>query len=219
MLEPCLLCAASCPRPAGSIFLAVLIKGRTFATFAPDFGVQRVPEAIRSLQAVLEAPWGSPPKPRWPQPETSRRTEIGEWRTTWEGVPGIRSSPGFSNIEFEIRYLCKQGLCSKSLVRAHAAICASDQVIENWSHFCKLCNKQEEGGSVTPGCGKETSSGIRHKAGLQQLQLQGVRSRGGNLGGDGLPVARPKEKKAPPHNGSILKCVLISCQPRPFLVL
>lgn len=51
-------------------------------------------------------------------------------------------------------------------MRVYTSICALDQVIENWSHLCKLYTNQEEYGSVTPGFGKETSSGIRHKTGL-----------------------------------------------------
>lgn len=81
-------------------------------------------------------------------------------------VPAIRSSPGFSKIGFAIHYLCKQEVCSKSLVRVNTSIGALDQVIENWSHLCKLYNNQKEYGLVTSGCRKETTSAIRHKAGL-----------------------------------------------------
>lgn len=51
-----MLCEATCPPPAGGggrHLSAVLFKGRTFAPFAPDFGVFRSPEEIRSLGAVL----------------------------------------------------------------------------------------------------------------------------------------------------------------------
>lgn len=116
---------------------------------------------------------------------------------------GIRSSPCFSHIKFEIHYLCKQELCGKSLVRVYTSICALDQVIENWSHLCKLYNNQEEYGSVTPGCRKETSPVIRHKAGLL-LQNWEVGSGGGDWG-DALSVAGPREKKTPMHNDSISK--------------
>lgn len=53
MLEPCLLCVATCPLPAGVHLSTALIKVRTFAPFAPDFRVFRSPEEIRSLEAVL----------------------------------------------------------------------------------------------------------------------------------------------------------------------
>lgn len=99
-------------------------------------------------------------------------------------VLGIRSSPCFSHIRFEIHYLCKQELCGKSLMRVYTSICALDQVIENWSHLCKLYNNQEEYGLVTPGCRKETSPVIRHKAGLL-LQNWEVGS-GGEIGETGF---------------------------------
>lgn len=107
-------------------------------------------------------------------------------------MPGIRSSPGFSKRGFEIHYPCKQGLCSKALVRVYTSICALDQVIENWSHLCKLCNNQEECGSVTPGCRKETSLVIRHKAGLEAAAAAAASNwkmgSWGGIWGDRLPL-------------------------------
>jgi hypothetical protein len=69
----------------------------------------------------------------------------------------------------------------------YTSICALDQVIENWSHLCKLYNNQKEYGSVTPGCGKETSSVIRHKAGLEAAAVSklgewGIRRDLGEIG-------------------------------------
>lgn len=114
---------------------------------------------------------------------------------TWQGVrnhrlvvPRVRSNPCFSNIRFVINYVCKQGLCNKSSVRMDSSICALDQVIENWSHLCKLYNNQEEYGSVTPGR-KETSSAIRHKAGLEAANASV------SEGGYTFPVAGLREKK------------------------
>lgn len=63
----------------------------------------------------------------------------------------------------------------------YTSICALDQVIENWSHLCKLYNNQEEYGSVTPGCRKETSSAIRHKAGLEAAAAAASELWGGGL--------------------------------------
>lgn len=59
MLEPCLLCIATCPLPAGEHPSTVLIKGKTFSPFAPHFGVFRSPEEICSLEAVLKSFLGS----------------------------------------------------------------------------------------------------------------------------------------------------------------
>lgn len=119
------------------------------------------------------------------------------WTSTWEGIRnhgqavfGIRSSPSFNKIRFEIHYLCKQELCSKSLVRVYTSICVLDKVIENWSHLCKPYNNQKEYGSVTPGCRKETSSAIRHKAGLETAAVVASELGGGELRGiwgDRLP--------------------------------
>lgn len=68
-------------------------------------------------------------------------------------------------------------------VRVYTSICAFDQVIENWSHLCKLYNNQKEYGSVTPGCGKETSSTIRHKAGVEAAAVAASKLGGGELSG------------------------------------
>lgn len=60
MLEPCLLCVATCPLPAGEHPSTALIKGKTFAPFAPDFRVFRSPEEICSVEAVLKSFLESP---------------------------------------------------------------------------------------------------------------------------------------------------------------
>lgn len=107
----------------------------------------------------------------------------------------------------------QQELCSKSLVRVYTSICALDQVIENWSHLCKLYNNQEEYGSVTPGCRKETSSAIRHKAGLEAAAVAVSKLGAGEFRGDlgrWASCCRTKGKKALAHNDSILKPVCLS---------
>ena len=99
-------------------------------------------------------------------------------------MPGIRSSSCFGNTGFAIHSLCKQELCSKSSARVNTSICALDHVIENWSHLCKLYDNQKEYGSVTPGCSKETTSAIRHKAGLEAAAASASELGGGELRGD-----------------------------------
>lgn len=147
------------------------------------------------------------------------------WTNTWEGIRnhgqavfGIRSNPCFSKIRFEIHYLCKQELCSKSLVRVYTSICVLDQVIENWSHLCKPYNNQKEYGSVTPGCRKETSSAIRHKAGLETAAVVASELGGGELRGDlgrQASFCRTKGEKGTYTLWQHLKtCVFISHQPR-----
>lgn len=139
-------------------------------------------------------------------------------------MPGIRSSPGFSKRGFEIHYPCKQGLRSNALVRVYTAICALDQVIENWSHLCKLCNNQEECGSVTPGCRKETSFVIRHKAGLEAAAAAAASNwkmgSWGGIWGDRLPLQDQRGWGWGTYTqGRHLKtCVFISHQPRLLLV-
>lgn len=124
-------------------------------------------------------------------------------------LPRIRSNPCFSNIGFEIHYLCKQGLCSKSSVRVYTSICARDQVIENWSHLCKLYTNQEEYGSVTPGFGKETSSGIRHKAGWgAAAAAQEVEGEGGSGSGGGPRRKKQLHTMMAPQNFTPTKALL-----------
>lgn len=49
MVNPCLLCTATCSLLQGSTFLVVLIKRKAFAPFPLDFGVLGTPEEIYSL--------------------------------------------------------------------------------------------------------------------------------------------------------------------------
>lgn len=109
----------------------------------------------------------------------------------------IRSSSWYSNTGFEINYICKQGLSNKSSVRVDTPICSSGQVIENWSHLCKLYNYQEKYGSVTPGCKKETSTVIRHNVMLEAADTLSQNWRSGGLRmalpKAMFPVAGPKE--------------------------
>lgn len=55
-----MLCVATCPLPAGEHPSTALIKGKTFAPFAPDFRVFRSPEEICSVEAVLKSFLESP---------------------------------------------------------------------------------------------------------------------------------------------------------------
>lgn len=55
----------------------------------------------------------------------------------------IRSSPYYTNIGFEINYICRIEPCNKFSVRVDL-LSSLDQVIENWSHLCKPYNNQEK---------------------------------------------------------------------------
>lgn len=108
---------------------------------------------------------------------------------TWWGIRDhqlselrIRSSPCYSNTGFEIDYICKEGLkaSNKSSVSVDTPICSLGQVIENWSHLCKLYNYQKKYGSVTP----ETSTVIRHN-----FMLEAADTLSQNWGSGGLRMA------------------------------
>lgn len=169
-----MLCGATCPLPAGEHPCTVLIKGRTFAPLPPAFWVCGGPEEMCSLMAVLkgfvEFPLSTNDPNQKPQGEPRLCSE--QTHKSRQGIMGWQclesdQAQALAREDLRSHYPCKRGLCSKALVRVYTSICALDQVIENWSHLCKLYNNQEEGGSVTPGCKKETSLVIRHKAGLE----------------------------------------------------
>lgn len=147
---------------------------------------------------------------------------LGGVRNHGLAVRGIRSSPCFSNSGFEIHYLCKQELGSKSAVRVYTSICALDQVSENWPNLCKLYNNQKEYGSVTPGCGKETSSMIRHKAGLEAAAVSASKLGDGELrrgfGKVGFLSQDQGERGTYTQWQHLKTCVLISYQPRLLMV-
>lgn len=153
---------ATCPLPVGEHLSAVLIKG--MSPCALDFGVIRSHEDTGSQDSVLKGFLECFPQTQTTQMQkTNKQTNLktkhrkpqqnlevqeqmqrrGKESWGWQ-VPRIRSSPGVHSIGFEICYLCKKEVCGKSLVRVYVSIRALDQVIENWSHLCKLYNNQEE---------------------------------------------------------------------------